>query len=82
MPEGLARFVHRQQPRLESRPPVDLDDHPAIASRAAPQPLTDDQPAHSKPDGRRWSPRSTLLLGLGVSLLLWIVLLWAIAALR
>jgi hypothetical protein len=82
MPEGLARFVHRQRPRGESRPSVDLDDRPAIASRAAHQPLTEDQPAHAKPVGRRWSPRSTLLLGLGVSLLLWIGLAWAIAAFR
>lgn len=82
MPEGLARFVHRQSPRGESRSSVDLDDHPAMASRAAQQPLAEDQPAHAEPDGRRWSPRSTLFLGLGVSLLLWIGLVAAIAALR
>jgi hypothetical protein len=76
---SLNLFVHRNQPRT----PITRVCAKSTRSVRLPQPTPkNDRGDHSRRDGRRWSPRSTLLSSAGVSLLLWSALAWAFAALR
>ena len=51
----------------------------SLAHRLEQLPLTD-WTEYQPSDGRRWTPRSTLLLAGGISLLAWVIGAWAVRA--
>jgi hypothetical protein len=67
---GSARIANDKDTGLES------------PARSLQQLLADDLSARAAVDGRRWAPRSTLLLAGSVSLAIWGAVAFAIAAIR
>lgn len=69
--------------RAAARTPLSPDVNMGSPARALQERLAEEwRPIETHDDGRRWSPRATLALGGGLSLLLWGAIGLAIAAVR